>query len=166
MASRSRFLLIALSAVAVSACGSAPKSGSTSGISPVQGRNSASGIVLQGPALQEHNGTLLAFLSSRVSGMTVEQGPGNCPEVHLRGKKSIFGSSTPLVYVDGARTVSVCVLDMLQTNNVSRVEIYPMGIANKPGYEAHPNGLILVFLRSGPSDFVENENQRRVVMRD
>lgn len=163
MGTRSRSLLIALSAVTVSACGAGPHSASTAGIAPVQGRNSASGIILSGPALREHNGTLLTFLYSRVSGMVVERN-GPCPDVQLRGRRSYVGSNSPIVYVDGTRTANSCALDMLYTADLSRVEVYPMGVPNKPGYEAHPNGLILVFLRNGP-DADEND-LRRVVMRD
>jgi len=163
MGTRSRFLLVALSAVTVSACGSGPNAAPTAGIAPVQGRNSATGIVLSGRALREHNGTLLNFLYTRVAGMSVERS-GPCPDVRLRGQRSLFGSNSPIVYIDGTRTATSCVLDMIHTADLSRVEVYPMGIVNKPGYEAHPNGLILVFLRNGP-DAAEND-LRRVVMRD
>lgn len=166
MDTRSRSLLIALSALTVSACGSGPvsQSGPTAGIAPTQGPNTASGIVLTGPALQEHTGTLLMFLYTRVAGMVIEN-DGPCPEVRMRGQRSLVGSNSPIVYVDGARTVNTCVLDMLRTTELRRVEVYPMGIVNKPGYEANPNGLILVFLRDGPS-WNEPENDRRVAMRD
>ena len=165
MGARSRFLVLALSAVAVGACGSAATgSGSAGGISPVTGRNSATGIVLSGEALRQHNGTLLNFLYSRISGLSVER-TGPCPDVRMRGQRSLFGSNSPIVYIDGTRTANSCVLDMLHTADLSRVEVYPMGVANQPGYEANPNGLILVFLRNGPTDFVENDS-RRVVMRD
>jgi hypothetical protein len=163
MGTRSRFLLVALSAVTVSACGAGTHSPSAAGISPIQGRNSASGIVLQGPALREHNGTLLSFLASRVSSISVDRS-GPCPDLRMRGQRSMFGSNSPAVYIDGTRTASSCVLDMLLTSDLSRIEVYPMGVANKPGYKAHPNGLILVFLRNGP-DAAEND-LRRVVMRD
>ena len=163
MGTRSRFLLLALSAVTVSACGSAPQDSPGAGIAPVQGRNSATGIILSGPALREHNGTLLSFLASRVSSITVDRS-GPCPDLRIRGQRSMFGSNSPVVYIDGTRTASSCVLDMLLTSDLSRIEVYPMGLANKPGYKAHPNGLILVFLRNGP-DAAEND-LRRVVMRD
>lgn len=165
MDTRSRFLLVALSAVTVSACGSAPQSGSTAGISPVHGGNSASGIVLSGPALQEHNGSLLTFLYTRVSGMVIDN-DGPCPEVRMRGQRSLVGSNSPVVYVDGARTANSCVLDMLYTADLLRVEVYPMGVVNRPGYEANPNGLILVFLRDGPSWTEPESDLRRVAMRD
>lgn len=161
----SRFLIVALSAATVSACGSGAYSKSAAGISPVQGRNSASGIVLEGAALHEHNGTLLNFLYSRVSGMTVTR-EGPCPELRMRGQRSLFGSNSPIVYVDGARTVNSCVLDMLLTVDLSRVEVYPMGVVNRPGYEAHPNGLILVFLRNGPSYDEPESDVRQVALRN
>lgn len=165
MGTRSRRLLLAVLAVSVSACGSATQSGSSAGYSLPPGRNSASGIVLSGNQLREHNGTLLTFLYSRVSGMVIDRSGGPCPDIQIRGKRSIVGSNSPIVYVDGTRTANSCVLDMIHTNDVGRVEIYPMGVANQPGYEAHPNGLILVFLRNGP-DATEPNDLRRVVMRD
>jgi len=105
------------------------------------------------------------FLYTRVAGMVVEN-DGPCPELRMRGQRSLVGSNSPIVYVDGARTVNTCVLDMLHTTDLRRVEVYPMGVVNRPGYEANPNGLILVFLRDGPS-WNEPENEvRRVAMRD
>ena len=35
---------------------------------------------------------------------------------------------------------------MVSTWDISRVEVYPMGVSHRPGYEAHSNGLILVFV--------------------
>jgi hypothetical protein len=41
------------------------------------------------------------------------------------------------------------VLDQLSVGDVQRVEIYPMGIAQRGAYEAQAGGLILVFMRTG-----------------
>jgi hypothetical protein len=122
------------------------------GVSALPGDNTTSGVVLSGPDLYEHGGTLLAFLYGRVSGMAVDYTSIPCPSVQLRGRKSFFGSSDPIVYVDGARTANSCVLEMLHTRDLTRVEVYPMGVSNRPGYEAHPNGLILVFVRNRPGN--------------
>ena len=92
---------------------------------------------------------MLRYLYARIPGMQVDYSSPVCPRVHIRGRKSLIGSSDPIVYVDGARTANSCVLDDLHTRDLSRVEVYPMGVSNRPGYEAHPNGLILVFLRNG-----------------
>ena len=151
-------LLVAL--LLASACGPPRESRSAAGSSPPPGNNSAAGVVLSGPALTEHGGTLLAFLYGRVSGMVIDYSTYPCPSIQIRGRKSLFGSSDPIVYVDGARAVNSCVLEMMSTREISRVEIYPMGVSNRPGYEAHPNGLILVFIHDGPLWEGPEENRR------
>lgn len=142
--------LLALLTLAATACGSAQVSeaGSPS-LARLPGDNATAGVVLTGPDLYEHGGTLLAYLYGRIPGMTVDYGAPVCPRVDIRGRKSLTGSSDPVVYVDGARTANVCVLQDLWTRDLSRVEVYPMGVTHRPGYEAHPNGLILVFVRNG-----------------
>lgn len=111
--------------------------------SPARG----SGIVLTGKQLPGAAGNLLNALRGRL-GMQVRQ-TGACPEITLRGTKSIFGGNSPAVYVDGTRAANTCVLDMLNPLEVHRVEVYPMGVAPRPPYKAHPHGLILVFLENG-----------------
>lgn len=149
---RAVYLALALM-VPVSACGGGPNPfrgvAEPSPAASVAPRGT-SGIVLTGPDLYEHGGTLLAYLYSRISGMVVDYAQQPCPSVQIRGRKSLVGSSDAVVYVDGTRTVNSCVLEMLQTKDLSRVEVYPMGVPNRPGYEAHPNGLILVFVRDRP----------------
>jgi hypothetical protein len=95
--------------------------------------------------------TLLAALRHRVIGLQVRQGD-SCPVLLLRGQHSLNGDNNPAVYVDGARAANTCVLDMLFPLDVERVEVYPMGIAPRPPYKAHPNGLILVFMQDGLLD--------------
>lgn len=151
MSPRARTSLLALITVsAVSACAPAQKTRAAAGVSDLPGRNNTAGYVLSGPSLQDHGGTLLAFLFSRISGMQVDYSTIPCPSVQIRGRKSMFGSNDPVVYVDGARTANSCVLEQLLTRDLQRVEVYPMGVSNKPGYEAHPNGLILVFSLDRP----------------
>ena len=157
MLSPARSSLLALLTLAISACGSAPPMEETSaGVGNLRGNNVAGGMVIDGPDLYENNGPLLRFLYARVPGMSVDYTSPVCPRVHLRGRKSLFGSSDPIVYVDGARTANVCILDDLLTRDLSRVEVYPMGVTNRPGYEAHPNGLILVFVRNGTETTVKS----------
>jgi hypothetical protein len=115
--------------------------------------------VLSGPSLRDHGGTLLAYLYGRVSGMQVDYSSVPCPSIQIRGRKSLYGSTDPVVYVDGARTANSCVLEQLLTRDLQRVEVYPMGVANRPGYEAHPNGLILVFLLDGPGGDIAPRNE-------
>jgi hypothetical protein len=113
-----------------------------------EARNTGSAIVVQGEELQGRGVTLLAALDHRVSGLTVNYGP-SCPEIQMRGVKSLFGSRDPLIYIDGARALDTCVLDDLATSVVKRVEVYPSGAARKPGYDSSRNGLILVFVLDG-----------------
>lgn len=138
--------VVLLLAISTTGCGSGPAR-EVASVQP--GNHGATGTVLSGRDLHEHGGTLLAFLYTRVSGMVVDFAQQPCPRVQLRGRKSLIGSTDPVVYVDGARTANSCVLEMLSTRDLDRVEIYPMGVSNRPGYEAHPNGLILVFVRDG-----------------
>ena len=141
--------LVLLLLVLVLACGGPRQSRSARGFSGLPGNNAGAGIVLSGPDLREHRGSLLALLYGRISGMVVDFRAQPCPSVELRGRKSIFGSNSPLVYVDGVRTANSCILEMLSTDDLSRVEVYPMGVTHRPGYDGTPNGLILVFVRDG-----------------
>ena len=157
--SRTLFLTFLLLAPAFS-CAGPQQSRSVAGVSPSPGNNAGSGRVFSGPELREYGGTLLAFLYARISGMVVDYGSQPCPSVQLRGRKSLFGSNDPGVYVDGARTANICVLEMLSTWDISRVEVYPMGVSNRPGYVAHPNGLILVFVQDGSVPEVSERDRR------
>ena len=65
----------------------------------------------------------------------------------FRGARSLQGENSPVVYVDGARAVDTCILTTLSTRDVERVEAYSSGVAPRPPYQAHPNGLIIVFLQ-------------------
>lgn len=152
-------VLVLLTLAAAAACAPAQKSRAAAGVSDLPGRNNAAGYVLSGRSLREHGGTLLAYLYGRISGMEVDYSAIPCPSVAMRGRKSLFGSTDPVVYVNGARTANSCVLEELRTRDLQRVEIYPMGVANKPGYEAHPNGLILVFLLDGPGNDIGPERE-------
>ena len=74
-----------------------------------------------------------------------------CPNVELRGKDSVGGSSNPDVYVDGTRTVDTCPLVTLQASATRRIEIYPLGVTPRPGYPSSPHGLILIFVQRADS---------------
>jgi hypothetical protein len=111
-------------------------------------RNGGSAIVVDGTEIQGRGQTLLRLLDERVSGMSVNYS-GPCPSIVIRGAKSLFGSNDPLIYVDGARALNTCVLDDMSSALVKRVEIYPSGVAQKPGYDSSRNGLILVFVLDG-----------------
>jgi hypothetical protein len=48
--------------------------------------------------------------------------------------------------VDGQRATNTCVLDMVNSLDLDRVEIYPSG--QPRGYLSDPYGVILMFLRT------------------
>lgn len=105
-------------------------------------------VVISGDQLAGGGANLLRLVRHRVASMQVRETSG-CPEVTLRGAKSIHGLAAPTVYVDGQRAANTCILEMLHTGDVQRVEVYPMGVTNRPGYLANGAGLILVFMRRG-----------------
>jgi hypothetical protein len=84
----------------------------------------------------------------RIPNMRVEQGRGSCPTIALRGHGGFRGSS-PQIYVDGTRVGDSCLLERLRVREVRRVEVYPTGVTQRPGYTPNASGLILVFL-TGP----------------
>lgn len=94
-------------------------------------------------------GSLTDALIGRVSAMRIDKVASRCPLVVMRGMKTIHGNSDPGIYVDGTRMDDTCALNQVRTSEVVRVEVYPSGFTNRPGYKPHPNGLIIVFLTGG-----------------
>ncbi len=92
-------------------------------------------------------GNVLSALQGRVAGLQVNRSAG-CPEITLRGRTSITGNTNPVIYVDGTRVSNTCILEQLNSNDVERVEVYPMGIAPGGTHRNSPTGLILIFLRT------------------
>jgi hypothetical protein len=84
-------------------------------------------------------------MKGRVSNMRVSRQSGGCPIINLRGQKT-FGSGNPQVYVNDSRIGTTCVLDQIRAADVDRIEVYPNGVTNRPGYTSSPFGLIAVFL--------------------
>ena len=105
-------------------------------------------VILTGSALSDGSGTVLAAMSGKVPNFKVRRQTGRCPQVTLRSFQSFEGLDNPHVYVDGTRATDTCILETLQTADVERVEVYPQGFTNRPGYGTHADGLILVFMRS------------------
>jgi hypothetical protein len=56
--------------------------------------------------------------------------------------------SDPAIYVGGQRAVNTCVLAGLSTPDVARVEVYPSGVPRGAGYQTHPYGVIIVFMKA------------------
>ena len=109
-------------------------------------RRMASATVIHTDRLGRRSGNVLSILRTRVRNMTVRSSMG-CPTITLRGNKSLVLPSNPEVFVNGQRANDTCILESIPIDDVERVEVYPMGVSSRPGYPAHPHGLILVFLR-------------------
>jgi len=140
-----------LGILGTSACaGMAPAGPVGSTFAPGRGgempRRVGNAMIMEGAQLYERSGNVLSILRSRIGNMQVRSTDG-CPAIVLRGQKTVVTSSNPLVYVNGQRTSDTCILESMQAADVARVEVYPMGVTSRPGYLAHPHGLILVFLR-------------------
>ena len=112
--------------------------------------STASRLVLTGQELTgDGNWTILDAIKRAMPQMRVSDWtyPSNCPVLQLRGHDSVVNNSNPDVYVDGTRTVDTCPLVTLPAAEARRVEIYPLGVAPRPGYPSQGHGLILIFLQ-------------------
>lgn len=105
-------------------------------------------IVIEGEELAPARGNLLATLQDHIPGMRVDRTDA-CPQILLRSRKSTLGTNNPAIYVDGTRTVDTCILELLNPVDIARIEVYRNGLTGRPGYKAHPNGVILIFFRTG-----------------
>lgn len=110
-------------------------------------RTGADATVIDAHTLQHSGGSVLNILPSHVAGMRIKQ-TDSCPEILMRGTRSIMNSNNPIVYVDGTRSGNTCILETLVPSEVQRIEVYPMGVTQRPGYRNNPNGLILVFMKT------------------
>lgn len=103
--------------------------------------------VIEREVLIQSDVPVLDVLRYRVPGMSVSP-RDDCPEITLRGKSTFITPSNPAIYVDGERAVNTCVLTMLSTFHLARVEVYPGGIPPS-GYLTNPYGVILIFSLQG-----------------
>ena len=111
--------------------------------------STASRLVLTGLELSGNLGwTILDAIKRAMPQLQISDWtfPNNCPNIQLRGQDIVAGQSNPDIYVDGTRTVDTCPLVTLQAAEARRVEIYPLGVAPRPGYPSSGHGLILIFL--------------------
>jgi len=115
----------------------------TSAADKVERHNGAT--ILSGDLLRQDNRPLLDAMKRYLPGMEVVEG-ADCPEVHLRGRSTITTRSDPAIYVNGDRAANTCVLAMLSTSDIARVEIYESGIP-PAGTMTSPYGVILIFSR-------------------
>lgn len=106
------------------------------------------GIVIQGIDLQDGRGDLINAMQGKVPNFRVSKPQAQaCPHITIRSARILRAPINPHVYVDGARSMDTCILEMLRTSDVERIEVYPAGFTTRPGYGRHSEGLILVFMR-------------------
>jgi hypothetical protein len=106
-------------------------------------------VIIRGPALSGDPGrTILDAIRRAMPQLHVSSWSqySRCPNIELRGKDSVVGSSNPDVYVDGTRTVDTCPLVTIQASEARRIEVYPLGVTPRPGYPSSGHGLILIFV--------------------
>jgi hypothetical protein len=137
----------------VGGCASAPAGGSSgagSGTTSFAPAKVGNALVLSGDQLWQRSSDLLSVLANRISAMQVRRS-SHCPAITMRGMKTFVGSSDPFIYVNGTQAGNTCILEMMRSEDVERIEVYPMGVTHRPGYSTNPNGLILIFLRDANS---------------
>lgn len=135
-----------ISVTALSACAlTHPNHGSAAGDDErvVQEGNA---MVLTAALLHQDGRPLLDVLRQRLTNLQIDA-TESCPDVYMRGRSSIANASNATIYVDGQRAANSCILNDLFAFNLERVEVYPMGVTQRPGYFSDPDGLILIFLR-------------------
>lgn len=100
---------------------------------------------------------VVSMIQSRVTNLQVRR-HGPCPELEFRGRNSILAPTPPAVYINGQHAINTCILDLLDPHSVDRVEVYPQGVSNRPGYHTTAGGLILVFLKDGREETTANND--------
>ena len=143
---RSRFAL-GLVTLTLAACATPRPEGPAPSGDGVTMRDGAT--IISGVALQDGRGPLLSALEGKVPNLRIQRSANECPTISLRSHVTFQSLVNPHVYVDGTRATDTCVLEMLRSEDVESVEVYPMGFTKRPGYGTHAHGLILVFMRSG-----------------
>ena len=103
---------------------------------------SGSAIVLRGSEL---SGSVLDAMRARVPGMIVDTRSGGCPNIMLRGPRSVRNQGNPSIYIDGTLMVDTCVLQSTNSTEVDRVEIYPSGILSHANIQRNPFGVIIIY---------------------
>jgi hypothetical protein len=127
-------------------CGSARATGADQPQNGVTIENGA--IVLGATDLADGRGNILNAMQGKVPNFRIRRVRGDCPQITLRNAVSFQGVVNPHVYVDGTRATDTCILDSLRTEDIQRVEVYPMGVTTRPGYGRHAHGLILLFTQT------------------
>lgn len=148
MFSRLHLALATLTMVAITGCATNTTGEHRSNLDHMTRTSGASGTILTAEQLRYDNGSILDAMSRHIVRMRVDKRYA-CPALSLRGPNTAPGLTEPVIYVDGAKTVDTCILDMMTVNDVERVEVYPSGISPHPGLFGNSHGLILVFTKHG-----------------
>jgi hypothetical protein len=152
--SRSVPVLLALPLVVLGCATSRPFDRSTEPGGRPLSPATAGAVIITGDALSADPGrTVLDAVRRAMPQVHVSSWSqySRCPNLELRGKDSVTGSSNPDVYVDGTRTVDTCPLVTIQAIDARRVEVYSQGVTSRPGYLSSGHGLILIFLQRADS---------------
>jgi hypothetical protein len=131
--------LVAAALLASSGCAGAAPGGASNGI--------GNAIVIGDESFGSAAGSILTVLKTHIRSMSVAPTDG-CPHILLRPGRS--QSAEALIYIDGQRMSDTCILDGLNLEAIQRVEVYPSGVTQRPGYRTNAGGLILVFTKNGP----------------
>lgn len=135
--------LLALGCLGLGACAASGHRGA-GGV-----ESNGGGTVISGVALLDGQGSVLDAMQGKVPSMKIQRFRGQCPRIAFRNDATFRTAAVvPHVYVDGTRATDTCILDQLRSRDVERVEVYPSGVSNRPGYPSHAHGLILLFMRS------------------
>jgi len=121
------------------------------GVGEIDGMPASANVLVLRPAQleQQQGGSVLDAMRENLPGISIagNADAGGCPAVGIRGPDTAPGLTDPKVYVDGTATSGTCVLESLAAEDVSRVEVYPLGFTTRPGYATNANGLILIFTK-------------------
>lgn len=140
------FVLLVLSACASSrSADDTPRAGG--GVTMENGA-----LILTETDLEDGRGNVLNAMQGKIPSFRLRRVRGECPQITLRNAVSFGSVVNPHVYVDGTRATDTCILESLRTEDLQRVEVYPMGVTTRPGYGRHAHGLILVFMRTAGVD--------------
>lgn len=107
-------------------------------------RQAGGAVVITSAILQQRSRSLLGVMREQLPFMQVED-VSPCPNIFLRGRSTIEAASNPAIYVDGQRSTNTCVLQMMNSLDVNRIEVYPSGVPRNARYPVSPYGLILIF---------------------
>ena len=135
-----RRLTLGMTLVAVGCAGIARRADGTSG------GGVGNAVVIDDEAIDPSRGSLLTIMQDHVRSMSVAR-DADCPHIVLRGGLGRSQAAEALVYVDGQRFSDTCVLETLNLETVSIIEVYPQGVTTRPGYFSNTGGLILVFTK-------------------